>query len=152
MKLAVTKPYKSTRKAKVRGKELRYSKPLNVLLSCNSQGMNNVCDLILDEMIAAGVIRNQERYVDKYRKHIPLILLNLYKAYSIDSKMYVAYSRGREAYFNGIYKDTSLSHIIVSKITDYLSGKGYIENAKGYYLTERNDGFKSRILAIRLYM
>lgn len=105
---------------------------------CKETLIDNVVSILVSEMAVDGVnVPSQAVYLDNLRKHVRVILLNLYYAHLSDLERYIAYSRDRSGYKQDkTQKGFQFSYTNVRKVADYFIGKGYVEHEKGHSSSE----------------
>ena len=91
--------------------------------------VNVVVDQIYSEMVELPSFKGRPTIK---KKHIKLVILDLYVKWLWDSSMYISYHRGSDAYRNGRYNKL---HITKSTpdIVDDLKALGYLDHVMGHY-------------------
>lgn len=78
---------------------------------------------------------------DKYRKHLTIVVMNLFVAHVIGYVTWVAYSRDKNNYASkSRYNPLRISHRYLTSVVDRLAEFGFIEHAMGFY--DRRDPAK----------
>ena len=126
--------------------ERQYSRPLDVYRISEYPEVQGVIDHLLSELEESVLIKNSPR--KKIRKHLKVVVLDLYIAYLSDPLLYVAYSRSKAKYS----KDSRLGQLFfgyrpMKKVVDGLEALGYLENHKGFQDRSRDFGRNSRMRA-----
>ncbi len=71
---------------------------------------------------------------DKYRKHLTIVVMNLFVAHIIGDVTWVAYSRDKNSYTaNSRYNPLRISHRYLTSVVDRLAEFGFIDHAMGFY-------------------
>ena len=126
--------------------ERLYSRPLDVHRISEYPEVQGVIDHLLSELEASVLIKNSPR--KKIRKHLKVVVLDLYIAYLSDPLLYVAYSRSKGNYS----KETRLGQLFfgfrpMMRVIDGLEALGYLENHKGFQDRSTGRGRQARMRA-----
>jgi hypothetical protein len=78
------------------------------------------------------------------KRHIKVVVLDLYVAHLVDPTMYIGCHRGRNKYSQGRYNELHISFVSVA-VVDALESLGFVEVHKGY---QSSDG-RSRVSRTR---
>lgn len=111
--------------------------------SYRSTDDDTVIDTVVDHLILEGLsLPKQDKYAQSLKDQFKIILLNLFYTYANNRYRYVQFYRDGSK-----YKDIpNLSIRNVTKITDFLKEKGYIELEPGYPKSEQ---YKAQISKMR---
>src|SRR6266702_1649439 len=122
------------------------SVPFDSNLWSDSPNVEKAVEHLMLEIEGTGKIT---RWHQRYTYHLKLIVLNLYNNYVIDSEMYTAYSRNKNAYGNSkFYNVVELQYNSMVKIVDILwLNLGYIEGVKGYHFPGKDRTRNARMIA-----
>ena len=83
------------------------------------------------------------------KKHLRVLLLDLFANWLTDSKKYIAIYRGNDFYEQGIYNALHISRQTVP-LMDILREEGYIQYYPGYFKPEDEDGSKKTRIKVTL--
>ena len=112
-----------------KAEELNNSELLDVHRWSSYQEVNNAVDYIYDEMTQ---LENFKGRPIARKRHIKVVILDLYVKWLTDPEMYVAYQRGSDAYQQGRYNKLHISKT-TPLIVDDLISLGYLEHVMGHY-------------------
>ena len=115
------------------------SKPLDVHHLSEHKEVKKVINQILAEMKDSGALGRSP--VVKIRKHLKVVVLDLYLTYSSDPLAYVAYSRRATSYSKTRLSQLYLNYRPMMRVVDGLVDLGYIENHKGFLDRSRGLAF-----------
>lgn len=110
----------------------RYTYDHSLLMDANLWSLH---DLLLNDVdiIMVDVLDPDLRDKDKFRKHLIVVLVNLFLADLTSSMTWVAYSRNKNDYSTrSRYNVQRMSHGYLTKAVDRLTEFGYIDHAKGF--------------------
>ncbi|MBU1230260.1 MAG: hypothetical protein KKA55_08130 [Proteobacteria bacterium] len=120
------------------GEQLTYDKNILLDLSLWSHAGTVLADIAsLMDQISDHTLKDD----DKYRKHLTIVVMNLFVAHVIGNVTWVAYSRDKNNYASKS-RDNPLriSHRFLTSVVDRLAEFGFIEHAMGFY--DRRDPAK----------
>ena len=122
----------------LKGEELRHSRRLDVHRWSDHAEVNVFVDHIYERFFVGGNAGIRKR-------HIKVILLDLYVAWCDDPTLKVSFSRSPNEYLAGsIYNELHISRLSIPTI-DRLVEVGLIEQAIGFFNKEIQRGFDSRM-------
>jgi hypothetical protein len=120
---------------------LEYSRPLDV---------HKWSDYPEVTQAVATLARELSGLSPKQKKHLKVVILDLYEAWLHDPKLYVGYSRDRNNYqVDSRYSKLHIGYTALITIIDKLEQSGYLEHHKGFYDRRTGVGFQSRMRATR---
>lgn len=120
------------------GQQLRFSKRLDVHRWSDHPEVNELIDQIYAELNSSGNVGIRKR-------HLKVILLDLYVNWTVDPDLRTVYSRHPNDYDAGsIYNELHISRTTIG-IADLLESAGYVEQAVGFFNQERGAGFRTRM-------
>ena len=124
--------------------EREYSRPLTVHRVSDYPEIKKVLnDLFVELSKLLGRIS-----VDKTRKFLNLVVLDLFVAYKTDPDLYVGYSRAKDKYRPGTLNHSFfLRYRPLMRVIDGLDELGYLENHRGFYDRKSKIGRQSRMRA-----
>lgn len=129
--------------ALARAIELNHSRLLDVHVSSEHPEVTVFVDEIYNEFF-------NERIVDVAKRHIKLVLLDLYYNWSEDPDLYVAYNRSSNAYkANTRYNELFISKKTIDVVSTLEDG-GLVEQALGYFARDTGKGKLTRMRATPL--
>lgn len=113
------------------GEQLTYDR--NILLDLNLWSHDE--ELLADAAAIMDQVRDPAlKDIDKYRKHLIIVLVNLFIAHATSPVTWVAYRRDKNIYSTkSRYNPQRISHRYLTNVVDRLEGAGFIENALGFY-------------------
>lgn len=119
--------------------DYRNSCPLDVHLWSDDKEVVNCVDAMCKVL---------EYQTSKARKHMKVVLLNLYRSYITDSAMWVGYSRNSSAYqIHRRYNPQAIKYDVLTNVVEKLLQQDYIEHKKGFNDRVSGRGFQSRMRA-----
>lgn len=124
-----------------------YSIPLDTNIDFkNKRTLDSAIEDLKQQLRLTGLFVRWHPY---HTEHLRCIVLNLYRCFTIDPSMYVAYSRNRNSYFGTTrYKSMALKPDATGKIIDILScNLGYLSTKTGFYDRKKKKGRLSRMRA-----
>ena len=113
----------------VKAEELNNSELLDVHRWSSYPEVNNAVDHIYEEMTQLDNFKGRPT---ARKRHIKVVILDLYVKWLTDPEMYVAYQRGSDAYQQGRYNKLHISKT-TPLIVDDLVSLGYLEHVMGHY-------------------
>ena len=126
-KITIDKKVKAERKAKAIA--LKNSAPLDVHVWSAYLEINSVVDKLFKDINGATAFKGISR--KRVRRHLKIVVLDLYVKYLTDPTLYSAYHRNRNKYApKSRYNSLNIS-VVLKYIIDALVTKGYIENYPG---------------------
>ncbi|MEE8112833.1 MAG: hypothetical protein V3T23_00620 [Nitrososphaerales archaeon] len=128
---------------------LTNSRPLDIHRWSNHQQINALIDRLVYDIFGLGIYKRQTN-MEKLKKHIKVVVLDLYMAHQTDPDMYVGYSRRAQDYSGkSRYSKLRISYRPLLKVVDALRSEelGYIEHHKGFKDRNRGRGYQSRMRA-----
>ncbi|KLN62179.1 hypothetical protein WH96_01195 [Kiloniella spongiae] len=124
--------------ARAKGDALKHSRPLDIHKWSEHPEVNNFITPIYEKYFKGrkGRIR---------KKHLKVVLLDLYVAWRDDPALKVTYSRNVNDYKAGSrYNELHISHLTIN-VVDALEAAGLVEHAKGFFDRDRKAGLLSRM-------
>jgi hypothetical protein len=129
---------------KEKAQALENSAPLNVHRWSAYPEVNAAVDALYGELEREGGLVGR---TEIKKRHIKVIILDLWANWLIDRKRYVAYSRRRNSYFaQSRYNAIHLSSTTIA-VVDALRQRGYVEHHRGFPGRGFKDGRMSRMRA-----
>jgi hypothetical protein len=107
--------------------------------------VKRVCEDLMGEFVRKGHSKRQLN--EKFRRHLRVIILNLYHGYLIAPSLYIAYARDKNVYTTRRYKKIHISYRPLIRVIDGLFDLGLIEQKKGFHDPSTEIGFQSVIRA-----
>jgi hypothetical protein len=107
--------------------------------------VKRVCEDLVGVFMRKGHSKRQLN--EKFRRHLRVIVLNLYQGYLTDPSLYIAYARDKNVYATRRYKEIHISYRPLIRVIDGLVELGLIEQKKGFYDPTTEIGFQSVIRA-----
>lgn len=128
------------------GERLTYDK--NILLDFSLWSHDGM--VLADVASLMGLISDPTlKDDDKYRKHLTIVLMNLFVAHVTGEVAWVAYSRDKNNYTTkSRYNPLRISHRYLTSVADRLAEFGFIEHAMGFY-DRRNPAKKGKTSKMR---
>ncbi|MBT5036742.1 MAG: hypothetical protein HOM51_19700, partial [Rhodospirillaceae bacterium] len=121
-----------------KSKALAYSRRLDVHTWSDHPEVNKFVDPIYDKSF-----KSRKKNIEK--KHLKVVLLDLYVAWVQDPKLKISFSRNHTDYDAGtIYNELSISRLTI-EVVDILIEAGLVEQAKGFYPHGQGEGRIARI-------
>jgi hypothetical protein len=112
-----------------KAEELNNSELLDVHRWSSYPEVNSAVDHIYDEMQSLDDFSGRPTI---RKRHIKVIILDLYVKWLTDPEMYIAYQRGNDAYKRGRYNKLHISKVTPLIVNDLIS-LGYLEHVMGHY-------------------
>ena len=130
-----------------RAEELNNSREIYAWRISDHPEVKSALQIILQEMKDDGQIG--KRYENKYKRHIQVIVLDLFVAHMADPTMFITYSRNQNDYREGAkYARMFLSYRVTIRIIDFLIKNEYVKNERGFYVRDNPaNSRKSRMRA-----
>jgi hypothetical protein len=127
--------------------ERGYSRPLDIHRISEYPEVQKVISTIYELLGEAGCL-GRAPYGKEVKKHLKVVVLDLFVAYLGDPLVFIGYSRNKNSYG----KDTRLAKLFLNyrpmmRVIDGLESLGFIENHKGFYDLSRQSGLQSRMRA-----
>lgn len=120
-------------------RELIHSRPLDVHKWSDYREVNDVVDHIFARLPSLDGNKN------KAKKHLKVLLLDLYVAWFADPELKIAVSRNRNDYkAKSRYNELHISYLMVD-VVDALVEHGFLNLTNGFYDQEQGRGYVSRI-------
>ena len=130
---------------KKKAKSLDNSLPFDVHRWSDYPEVNNAVDQIYFEIQAKSILATREHSVKK--KHVKVLVLDLYVKYLIDPTMHIGVKRGKSDYDSkSRYNELHISNL-TPKVVDALDQLGYLESHNGHF--DRSGQRSSHISRIR---
>lgn len=126
------------------------SRPIDVHWVSEYPEIQNVTNQIVNEvLVVLKYEKMRNDYLSQIRKHIQLVILDVYVAYLTDPNLYVSFSRSKDNYHNkSRYEKLYISYtFLIGKAIDPLIKLGYLEGKLGFKDRESGKGYQSRIRA-----
>ncbi len=121
------------------------SRPLDVHRWSDYPEAKSACEAIFEEFRAQPNYRGDP---EKLKKHLRVLLIDLYKRYLEDPAGYLQYSRNSGKYgLDERYNKLFIKYDPLIRAVDFLSGLGYIEGEKGFFDRESGSSRESRMRA-----
>ena len=131
-------------KAIAKAEALHNSVPLDVHCWSTYPRVNNAVDALFDDLTHDPNFGGSERLK---KKHIKVVILDLWLNWIVDHSRYKAYSRNRNGYQGkSRYNELFIGFLTVS-VVDALEARGYIEHHQGYFDHDEGEGRFSRMRA-----
>ena len=129
---------------RAKAKALANSRPFDVHKWSEYPEVNGAVDALYEDLRSDPQFKGSGKL---RKKHIKVIILDLYAKCLTDPSMYVAYSRRKNDYVGDKrYNKLHISYL-TPKIVDALVTRGYVENHKGYYDRKSGNSRMSRMRA-----
>ena len=125
---------------------LEHSRILDVHRWADHPEVNKAVNHLYDELALDPLFRGNNKF---RKKHIKVVVLDLYANWLSDKERFIAYHRSPNKYRgNSRYNKLHISYLTVEAV-DALERGGYVEHYRGYYDRRRgkNDGQISRMRA-----
>lgn len=136
----------STEEAREQARELNYSRPFSLWKVSSHPGVERITGPLFQEFSEWRHIRPQDE--DKARQMLTAVCLDLFAAYESDPRTFLAYSRNKNDYSAGSrYQPTFLSFRLMVALTDFLSERGWTNDALGMRSPGWQEGRRSRMRA-----
>ena len=135
---------------KEKAKELANASPLDVFVWSEYPAVKKMFKKVYEEVLGyenRGKSRAKD-VEDRFKSTLRVVLINLFVAWEVDSKRYVAYSRNKMSYMGeSRYRRLFIKYQSMIDAVNALEALGYIENFKGYYFADIMQGKQSRMRA-----
>ena len=132
-------------------KNLDFARKLDVWIWSNKPQVKEATNFIFSKMQK----NNYSGYTDKnIKKHLRVILTDLFVAHKENPHLYISFSRDSKAYRSSkLFAKIFLNYRYVILVTDYLNENGYIELHKGinYARFQRHSRMKATEKLVRLF-
>ncbi|QBQ55530.1 hypothetical protein [Nitrosococcus wardiae] len=126
-------------------KEAKYSRPFDVHRWSDYPEVNKAVEAIRRELVATNPIK---KVTDKQKKHLKVVILDLYVAWLSDPELWIGYSRDHHDYqVDSRYNKLHIGYRALIQVIDSLADSGYIEHKKGFNDRRTGIGFQSRMRA-----
>ena len=127
--------------------ERGYSRSLDVHKISEYPEVQRVISKIYELLSEADLLKRVSKE-SKIKKHLKVVVLDLFVGYMGDPLVFIGYSRNKNSYS----KDSRLAKLFLNyrpmmQVIDGLEFLGFIENHKGFYDQSRQSGLQSRMRA-----
>jgi hypothetical protein len=124
-----------------RSNSLEYSRPLDVHQWSDYPEVTQAVAILARELSGLNT---------KQKKHLKVVILDLYEAWLHDPPMYIGYSRDRNNYqVNSRYNKLHIGYTALITVIDRLEQSDYVEHHRGFHDRRAGVGFQSRVRAKR---
>jgi hypothetical protein len=124
-----------------RSNSLEYSRPLDVHQWSDYPEVTQAVAILARELSGLNT---------KQKKHLKLVILDLYEAWLHDPPMYIGYSRDRNNYqVDSRYNKLHIGYTALITVIDRLEQSDYVEHHRGFHDRRAGVGFQSRVRAKR---
>ena len=130
------------------------SRPIDVHLKSGHKNVNGVIQEVAKE-IQGYLGKGYKQHPAKYKRHIEVVILDLFVAWKTDVNLYVAYSRDEKKYKDSRYSKLHISYNPLLKVIDTLMCFEFIEGTKGFYNPQgqgRNSRMKAGTKLVNLFI
>jgi len=137
---------------KEKAERLAFSRPIDVHRWSDYPEVNAAVNQLFDEITSSDINPDGKlkrvREPEKLKRHIKMVVLDLYVASLTDPDLFIGYSRRPENYANKTrYDNLHINCRRLIRVVDGLKKLGYIENHKGFQDMTTGRGFQSRMKA-----